>query len=69
MATRYRDRNSCGRTPVTKQDLERLAPWNEARFGMFIHWGIYSVAAGEWKGQDIDGIGEWIQFRAEIPIE
>ena len=69
MATRYRDRNSSGRTPVTKQDLERLAPWNEARFGMFIHWGIYSVAAGEWKGQDIDGIGEWIQFRAEIPIE
>ena len=25
--------------------------WREARFGMFIHWGLYSVAAGEWNGK------------------
>lgn len=46
---------------------ERLDWWKEARFGMFIHWGLYSVAAGEWQGKEIDGIGEWIQNFAKIP--
>ena len=47
---------------------ERLKWWNEARFGMFIHWGLYAVPAGTWKGEQIAGIGEWIMRRAEIPI-
>lgn len=46
---------------------ERLDWWKEARFGMFIHWGLYSVAAGEWQGKEIDGIGEWIQNFAKVP--
>ena len=29
----------------------RLAWWHEAKFGLFIHWGLYSLPAGEWKGQ------------------
>ena len=45
----------------------RLNWWREARFGLFIHWGLYSVAAGQWNGKDIDGIGEWIQNFAKIP--
>ena len=32
---------------------KRLQWWREARFGMFIHWGLYSVPAGEWKGQPV----------------
>ena len=28
-----------------------MAWWREARFGMFIHWGIYSVLGGEWEGK------------------
>ncbi|HBQ65112.1 MAG TPA: hypothetical protein DD727_09405, partial [Clostridiales bacterium] len=24
--------------------------WKEAKYGMFIHWGLYSQLAGEWKG-------------------
>jgi hypothetical protein len=24
----------------------------DARFGLFMHWGLYSLLAGEWKGQD-----------------
>jgi len=32
--------------------------WREGRFGMFIHWGLYSVAAGEWNGKPVDGIGD-----------
>jgi alpha-L-fucosidase len=47
---------------------ERLRWWREARFGMFIHWGIYAVPAGVWKGEQIPGIGEWIMHRAKIPV-
>lgn len=47
---------------------DRLAWWREARFGMFIHWGLYAVPAGEWKGQPVSGIGEWIMNRAKIPV-
>ena len=46
----------------------RLAWWREAKFGMFIHWGLYALPAGEWKGQPVSGIGEWIMFKARIPI-
>jgi alpha-L-fucosidase len=45
----------------------RLNWFREARFGMFIHWGLYAIPAGRWKGQAIPGIGEWIQLRARIP--
>jgi alpha-L-fucosidase len=45
---------------------ERMQWWREAHFGMFIHWGLYAVPAGEWKGKEIEGIGEWIMKRAQI---
>jgi alpha-L-fucosidase len=47
---------------------KRLRWFREARFGMFIHWGLYAVPAGEWKGKLIPGIGEWIMNRAKIPV-
>lgn len=47
---------------------DRLKWWRDARFGMFIHWGLYAIPAGEWKGQQIPGIGEWIMNRAKIPV-
>ncbi len=50
------------------QREKRIAWWREARFGMFIHWGLYAVPAGEWKGQPIPGLGEWIMNRAKIPV-
>lgn len=46
----------------------RMQWWREARFGMFIHWGVYSVPAGTYQGQRIGGIGEWIMNRAKIPV-
>ncbi len=46
----------------------RTAWFREAKFGMFIHWGLYAVPAGEWKGRKIGGIGEWIMHNARIPI-
>ena len=56
-----------GSQPVSAE--KRLEWWTEARFGMFIHWGIYSVPAGEWKGQPSVGLGEWIMFRSRIPVK
>jgi alpha-L-fucosidase len=45
----------------------RMQWWREARFGMFIHWGVYSVPAGFYHGKPVPGIGEWIMNRAKIP--
>ena len=36
--------------------------------GLFIHWGIYLVPAGIWKGKPVDGIGEWIMHNGRIPV-
>lgn len=47
----------------------RLDWWREAKFGLFIHWGLYAVPAGMWNGREVPGIGEWIMLRAEIPVE
>lgn len=52
--------------PEARRD-PRLNWWREARFGIFIHWGLYAIPAGEWKGEKIPGIGEWIMHRARIP--
>jgi alpha-L-fucosidase len=46
----------------------RMAWWRYAKFGMFIHWGVYAVPAGTYDGEKIDGIGEWIMLRGKIPI-
>ena len=56
---------------LTNDDLkEKRRQWfRDARFGMMIHWGLYSVPAGEWKGKLIPGLGEWIMNRAKIPVK
>ncbi len=46
---------------------ERLDWWREARFGMFIHWGLYAIPAGRWE--DETGHAEWIRETAHIPLE
>jgi alpha-L-fucosidase len=52
----------------TKADKDaRMEWWREARFGMFIHWGLYAVPAGEWKSQT--NHAEWIRESAQIPLE
>ena len=54
------------KAPLTQD--EKMQWFREAKFGLFIHWGLYSIPAGEWKGQAIPGIGEWIMNRAKIPV-
>src|SRR5512134_1436789 len=53
-------------TPQAK--TARLAWFHGAKYGLFIHWGLYAIPAGEWKGKRVPGIGEWIMFRARIPV-
>jgi len=43
--------------------------YREGKFGMFIHWGVYAVPAGVYKGKEVGGIGEWIMHRGKIPVE
>ncbi len=52
---------------VAQRDA-RMQWFREARFGMFIHWGVYSVPAGTYQGRQIPGIGEWIMCTGKIPM-
>ncbi|MBE0657993.1 MAG: alpha-L-fucosidase [Bryobacteraceae bacterium] len=55
-------------TPETPAQREaRMKWWREARFGMFVHWGLYSGLAGTWEGKPVATRGgmEWIQNRVK----
>lgn len=43
--------------------------FGECKFGIFIHWGLYSIPGGIWKGKEFPFIGEWIMKRARIPVK
>ncbi|MCX6223120.1 MAG: alpha-L-fucosidase [Bacteroidia bacterium] len=49
---------------------DKMEWWKEARFGMFVHWGLYSIPAGEWNGRKtkIGETTEWIQCYMKIPV-
>ena len=50
-------------------DAGRLEWWQEARFGMFIHWGVYSLYGGVYNGhQQAKGDAAWILNRCKIPV-
>ncbi|HEY3412666.1 MAG TPA: alpha-L-fucosidase [Armatimonadota bacterium] len=66
----------CGAIPASgataketkAQKDARMAWWREARFGMFIHWGLYAVPAGRWNGKTVDGASEWLLNNAQIKV-
>jgi alpha-L-fucosidase len=58
-----------GGPPADKARDERLSWFREAKFGLFIHWGLYALPAGRWKGEDYPWIGEWIMKWARIPVK
>ena len=47
----------------------KLKWFDEAKYGLFINWGLYSIPAGEWKGKKYPNIGEWIMHDAKIPVK
>ena len=52
-----------------EQKDSRMQWWRDGKLGMFIHWGLYAIPAGEWKGAKVPGIGEWIMHHGRIPKE
>lgn len=50
-----------------KTHEKRIQWWRDARFGMFIHWGVYSLPGGEWQGKKIDGYAEHLMRKEKIP--
>jgi len=54
-------------TPTAAERDARLGWWREARFGMFVHWGVYSGLSGTWNGKAYGGYAEHIQRMAKIP--
>ncbi len=55
-------------TETTEQRDARMQWWRQSRFGMFVHWGLYSGLAGTWKGKPVGERGgmEWIQQRVGV---
>ena len=48
--------------------LEASRRWfKEAQYGMMVHWGLYALLGGEWKGRRMPYIGEWAQEYFRIP--
>ena len=63
-------KEAMGPTKMDAAISKRLKWWQEARFGMFIHWGIYAVAEGRWKGRQYERRpGEWIMHSAKVPVK
>lgn len=42
--------------------------FRESRFGIFVHWGLYAIPGGQWKGKQISYIGEWTMHGEQIPV-
>jgi len=51
-----------------QQHAKKMEWWNTARFGMFVHWGVYSVTGGEFRGMMPTNSAEWMMNKARIPI-
>ncbi len=48
---------------------EKMAWFREAKYGLFIHWGLYAIPAGVWQGKHIRISSEWIMAHARIPVK
>ena len=53
-------------TASMKTHEQRIQWWREAKFGMFIHWGVYSLPGGEWKGKKVSGYAEHLMRKEKI---
>ncbi len=57
---------------MNRQKAKALKDFQQQKFGLFIHWGLYAIPAGIWNGQKMEDLGspsvaEWIQLVAKIP--
>ena len=49
-----------------KNHDQRIQWWRDAKFGMFIHWGVYSLPGGDWKGKKLSGYAEHLMRKEKI---
>ncbi len=59
-----------GQAPIRPYDAaqqKRLAWFTQARLGLFVHWGLYSIPAGHWPGRESKNNAEWIMLQENIP--
>jgi alpha-L-fucosidase len=65
-----KDNILAGKSPDKEQYLEWF---KEAKFGLFIHWGVYAELAGEWNGRKLSDVGktqgEWVMNYLQIPVK
>ena len=52
----------CAPPPASRVDMTWF---QEARYGLFLHWGLYSLTEGDWKGTPV---GEFFQWQLKIPV-
>ena len=61
--------NAQEKVESTEQDRDaRLKWWREGKFGMFVHWGVYSTTGGLYNGKKLPSSAEWMMCRGKIPI-
>jgi alpha-L-fucosidase len=60
-----------GQTPARSDPAKekRLEWFRDAKYGLFIHWGLYAIPAGEWNGKRSPGLGEWVMLRSAVPVK
>ena len=58
-----------GGTATASGEHPRAAWFRASKYAMFIHWGLFSEAGGEWNGTTWHGISEWLMRRARIPVK
>jgi alpha-L-fucosidase len=61
------EKMQAGKKESEREKDKRMSWWREARFGLFIHWGLYAIPAGEWNGETRHA--EWILTTAQIPVK
>jgi len=55
--------------PPDPAKAKRLEWFRDVKYGMFIHWGLYAIPAGQWNGKRSPGLGEWVMFRSRVPVK
>jgi alpha-L-fucosidase len=63
----FEDQAAPPRVDAAKE--KRLEWFREAKYGLFIHWGLYAIPAGEWNGKRSLGLGEWVMLRSAVPVK
>ena len=61
-----RETITSAKPPLATRDDEAMRRWRANRFGLFVHWGLYAVAGGEWNGKEIGGAAEWLQASGKV---